>query len=157
MADASSSWSALANQSRAIRNATLTLTPHSNAAPRARKPLVDGPAVDSLSQIIVQGLEDAKAEDIVTIELVGKTTLADRMFIATGRSSTHVGAIADRVVKACCDAGYATPKVEGVPLCDWVLLDVRDAIVHIFRPDIRQFYNLEKMWSADRPGESQKS
>src|SRR5260370_36790895 len=101
MADASSSWSALANQSRAIRNATLTLTPHSNAAPRARKPLVDGPAVDSLSQIIVQGLEDAKAEDIVTIELVGKTTLAYRLFIATARSSTHVGAIADRVVEAC--------------------------------------------------------
>jgi ribosome-associated protein len=117
---------------------------------------VDGSATDSLSQAIVNGLEDAKAEDIVSVELAGKTTLADWMIIATGRSSTHVGAIADRVVKACHDAGFPPPKVEGLPLCDWVLLDARDAIVHIFRPDVRQFYNLEKMWSADRPGEAPK-
>ena len=110
-----------------------------------------------MSQIIVEGLEDAKAENIVSIELAGKTTLADRMIIASGRSSVHVGAIADRVVRACRDAGFPSPKIEGMPLCDWVLLDARDAIVHIFRPDVRQFYNLEKMWSADRPGEMSKS
>ena len=109
---------------------------------------------DPLSQIIVEGLEDAKAEEIVSIDLLGRTTLADRMIIASGRSSVHVGAIADRVVKACRDAGYPSPKVEGMPLCDWVLLDAQNAIVHIFRPDVRRFYNLEKMWSADRPGES---
>ena len=144
---------------RAKRNATLTLTPLPAAAPIVRGSASSGHAAtaDILSQIIVDGLEDAKAEDIVSIELAGKTTLADRMIIATGRSSTHVGAIADRVVKACRDAGYPAPKVEGVPLCDWVLLDARDAIVHIFRPDVRQFYNLEKMWSADRPGEARKS
>ena len=118
---------------------------------------VDGPSADSLSKIIIDGLADAKAEDIVTIELSGKTILADRMIIASGRSSTHVGAIADRVMKACRDAGFPPLKVEGMPLCDWVLLDARDAIVHIFRPDVRQFYNLEKMWSADRPGEARKS
>ena len=78
------------------------------------------------------------------------------MIIASGRSSVHVGAIADRVVKACRDAGYPPPKVEGMPLCDWVLLDAQNAIVHIFRPDVRRFYNLEKMWSADRPGEAAK-
>ena len=133
------------------------MTAHSHAAPRARKSDVEGPCADPLSQIIVEGLEDAKAENIVSIELAGKTTLADRMIIATGRSRTHVGAIADRVVKACREAGYPPPKVEGLPLCDWVLLDARDAIVHIFRPDVRQFYNLEKMWSADRPGESHRS
>ncbi len=109
-----------------------------------------------MSKIILGGLEDAKAEDIVTIELAGKTILADRMIIASGRSRTHVGAIADRVLKACRDAGFPAPRVEGLPLCDWVLLDARDAIVHIFRPDVRQFYNLEKMWSADRPGEIRK-
>ena len=112
---------------------------------------------DILSQIIVEGLEDAKAEDIVSIDLFGRTTLADRMFIASGRSSVHVGAIADRVVRACRDAGFPSPKVEGMPLCDWVLLDAQNAIVHIFRPDVRRFYNLEKMWSADRPGEAGKS
>jgi ribosome-associated protein len=79
------------------------------------------------------------------------------MIIASGRSSTHVGAIADRVMRACRDAGFPQLRVEGLPLCDWVLLDARDAIVHIFRPDIRQFYNLEKMWGADRPREVRKS
>jgi ribosome-associated protein len=101
-------------------------------------------------------LEDAKAMDVVPIDLKGKTTLADTMIIASGRSSTHVGAIADRIMKACRQAGYPTPKVEGLPLCDWVLLDAKDVIVHVFRPDVRLFYNLEKMWSADRPGEASK-
>src|SRR5208283_922856 len=128
--------------------------PHPNATRRADTAAM---AVDPLSQVIVMSLEDAKAENVVSIDLTGKTTIADRMIIASGRSSTHVGAIADRVLKACRDAGFPTPKVEGMPLCDWVLLDARDAIVHIFRPDVRQFYNLEKMWSADRPGEMSKS
>ena len=128
-------------------------------APAAGSPAASGSArtADVLSQIIVEGLEDAKAEDIVSIDLSGRTTLADRMIIASGRSSVHVGAIADRVVKACRDAGYPSPKVEGMPLCDWVLLDAQNAIVHVFRPDVRRFYNLEKMWSADRPGEAAKS
>src|ERR1700678_3259264 len=116
------------------RNATLNLTPHSAAA-AAGSPAASGSArtADVLSQIIVEGLEDAKAEDIVSIDLSGRTTLADRMIIASGRSSVHVGAIADRVVKACRDAGSPSPKGEGMPLCDWVLLDAQNAIVHIFR------------------------
>jgi ribosome-associated protein len=147
------------NQSHAKRNATLISTPHPAAAPAPRSPAVPANplAADPLSQIVVEALEDAKAEDIVSIDLLGRTTLADRMIIASGRSSVHVGAIADRVVKACRDAGYPSPKVEGMPLCDWVLLDAQNAIVHIFRPDVRRFYNLEKIWSADRPGESAKS
>jgi ribosome-associated protein len=144
---------------RAERNATLNLTSHPVAAPAARSPAASGSSLTTkgLSHIIVEALEDAKAEDVVSIDLSGRTTLADRMIIASGRSSVHVGAIADRVVKACREAGYPSPKIEGVPLCDWVLLDAQNAIVHIFRPDVRQFYNLEKMWSADRPGESAKS
>ena len=132
--------------------------PHTAAAPDVRSPAASdrSPTADSLSQINVTGREDAKAEDIVSIDLLGRTTLADRMIIASGRSSVHVGAIADRVVKACRDAGYPSPKVEGTPLCDWVLLDAQNAIVHIFRPDVRRFYNLEKLWSADRPGEQTK-
>jgi ribosome-associated protein len=147
------------NRPRGKRNATLTLTPLPAVAPSARSPAApdSSPTADTLSQIIVEGLEDAKADDIVSIDLFGRTTLADRMIIASGRSSVHVGAIADRVVKACREAGYPSPKVEGMPLCDWVLLDAQNAIVHIFRPDVRRFYNLEKMWSADRPGEAGKS
>jgi ribosome-associated protein len=143
----------------AKRNATLNLTPHPAAASAAGSPAASGKArsADVLSHAIVEALDDAKAVDIVSIDLFGRTTLADRMIIASGRSSVHVGAIADRVIKACRAAGYPSPKVEGLPLGDWVLLDAQNAIVHIFRPDVRQFYNLEKMWGADRPGEAAKS
>lgn len=75
------------------------------------------------------------------------------MIIASGRSTTHVGAIADRVLKACKEAGAPAPRVEGMPGCDWALIDAGDVIVHIFRPETRAFYNLEKMWGVDRPDE----
>lgn len=109
---------------------------------------------DLLPRTLVESLENSKAEDIVSIDLAGKTTLADVMIVASGRSNVHVGAIADHLIKACRAAGFPAPRVEGMPNCDWVLLDAGDAIVHIFKPDVRQFYNLEKMWSADRPGET---
>ncbi len=113
----------------------------------------DGP----LAKAILAGLEDSKAEDIVKVDVTGKTSLADMMIIATGRSSVHVNAIADRIARACREAGYPSPRIEGQPLCDWVLLDLGDAIVHVFRSEVRQFYNLEKLWSADRPGEARVS
>ncbi len=103
--------------------------------------------------MLIASLEDAKAEGVVAIDLTGKTTIADLMIIATGRSNVHVGAIADRVARACREAD-AKVRIEGLPNCDWVLLDAGDAIVHVFRPEARQFYNLEKMWGADRPDES---
>ena len=102
-------------------------------------------------QKILDSLDDSKAENVVVIDLAGKTSLADTMAIAQGRSNTHVGAIAERVIKACKEAGVAAPRVEGMPHNDWVLVDAGDLIVHIFRPEVRQFYNLEKMWSGDRP------
>jgi ribosome-associated protein len=111
--------------------------------------LHSGPLVRS----VLTSLEDLKAEDIVLIDLHGKTTLADVMIIATGRSSVHVGAIADRVITAFKNASHAAPRAEGLQNCDWVLVDGGDAIVHIFKPEVRQFYNLEKMWGVDRPGE----
>lgn len=104
-------------------------------------------------KVIRNSLDDAKAEEIVAIELAGKTSIADEMIIASGRSNVHVGAIAERVIKACKDVGV-TPRVEGLPACDWVLVDAGDVIVHLFRPEVRQFYNLEKMWGGDRPVES---
>ncbi|WOJ89623.1 ribosome silencing factor [Methylocapsa polymorpha] len=102
---------------------------------------------------ILTSLDDSKAEDIVSIDLHGKTSLADSMIIATGRSNIHVGAIADRVIKAFKANSATTPRVEGLQNCDWVLVDGGDVIVHIFKPEVRQFYNLEKMWGMDRPGE----
>lgn len=98
-------------------------------------------------------LDDAKAEEIVSIDLAGKTSIADTMIIASGRSNTHVAAVADRVIRTCKDLGKATPRVEGLPSADWVLVDAGDLVVHIFRPEVRQFYNLEKLWGFDRPGE----
>jgi ribosome-associated protein len=114
----------------------------------------DSPA-GKLVQTVLGCLNDAKAEDIVCIDLNGKTALADNMIIATGRSNTHVGAMAERVIKALKELGVAAPRVEGLANCDWVLVDAGDAVVHLFRPEVRQFYNLEKMWGRDRPSERQ--
>lgn len=98
-----------------------------------------------------------KAEEISLIDLEGKTSVADWMVIASGRSTTQVGAMADRVVRALKDIGAPTPGVEGLPACDWVLIDAGDVIVHLFRPEVRAFYNLEKMWGVDRPTEARSS
>ena len=96
-------------------------------------------------------LDDAKAEDTVVIDLMGKTSLADSMIVTSGRSNRHVGSIADRVIEALKESGLKDVKVEGMPHCDWVLIDAGDVIVHVFRPEVRHFYNLEKMWGGDRP------
>lgn len=98
-------------------------------------------------------LDDNKAEETVVIDLRGKSALADDMVIASGRATRHVGAIADKLVEEIRKAGHGKVKVEGLPHCDWVLLDCGDVIVHLFRPEVRAFYNLEKMWSAGRPSE----
>lgn len=101
---------------------------------------------------VLNALDEMKAEDVISIDLRGKTALADEMIIATGRSTVHVGAIADKAMRALKDAGVSA-RVEGLPQCDWVLIDAGDVIVHVFRPEVRQFYNLEKMWGGDRPAE----
>lgn len=103
---------------------------------------------------IVHWLDDAKAEDVAVIDLKGKTSIGDYMVIATGRSDRHVNAIAEQILQALKDEGHQRVRVEGQPQCDWVLIDTGDIIVHVFQPEIRAFYNLEKMWSADRAAES---
>ncbi len=109
------------------------------------------PGDGTLLRILMACLDDAKAESTTVIDLHGKTSIADAMIITTGRSSTHVSSIADRVLRALKEAGFAVPRTEGLVNGDWVLIDAGDAIVHIFRPEVREFYNLEKMWGADRP------
>ena len=103
----------------------------------------------SLLDTILASLDDAKAEDVVDIDVAAKTPIADHMVICTGRSSRHVGAIADHLVKDLKDAGFGTVAVEGQPACDWVLIDAGSIIVHVFRPEVREFYHLEKMWAPD--------
>jgi ribosome-associated protein len=98
-----------------------------------------------------------KAEDSVVIDLTGKSSIADYMVVTSGRSQRHVSAVAEHVIKDIEKAGAARARVEGMRQGDWVLIDAGDVIVHVFRPDVRAFYNLEKMWSATskdvrRPG-----
>jgi len=107
---------------------------------------------DMLSSIL-ETLEDAKAEQTIVIDLAGKTTLADAMVITTGRVNRHVSAIADQVIEMLKQHGHTGIRVEGQPHCDWVLIDAGDVILHVFRPEVRSFYNLEKMWGSDRPAE----
>jgi ribosome-associated protein len=106
-----------------------------------------------LLKIVLDTLDAAKAEKVATIDLRGKTSIGDQMVVASGRSQRHVGAVADQIIKKLKDEGFGRARVEGTTQCDWVLIDAGDVIVHIFRPEVREFYNLEKMWSADRPME----
>jgi ribosome-associated protein len=124
------------------------------AASRSRpKALPANEQASSLLATVLNSLSEAKAEDIVSLDLKGKTSIGDHMVIASGRSQRHVGAIADQLIEKLKEEGETHLRVEGMPSCDWVLVDAGDVIVHVFRPEVRQFYNLEKMWSADRPNE----
>ncbi|QDG74594.1 ribosome silencing factor [Labrenzia sp. PHM005] len=102
-----------------------------------------------LLDTVLASLEDSKAEDLVTLDIAGKSSLADHMVIVSGRSHRHVGAIADHVQRDLKSAGHGNPTVEGQTTCDWVLIDAGDVIIHIFRPEVRGFYNLEKMWAPE--------
>ncbi|MFL6799976.1 MAG: ribosome silencing factor [Xanthobacteraceae bacterium] len=105
------------------------------------------PDAEEILRLVLARLDDMKAEDTMTIDLTGKSSIADTMVVTSGRSNRHVGAIADRVREELAQVGART-RVEGVPHCDWVLIDAGDVIVHVFRPEVRAFYNLEKMWGA---------
>ena len=98
-------------------------------------------------------LEDDKAEEILAIDIRGKSSFADMLVIASGRSARHVGALADHVMRKLKEAGVKDVRVEGMPQADWVLVDAGDVVVHLFRPEVRSFYNIERIW-AGAPGPS---
>lgn len=127
------------------QGATVTALP--NGAPAAV------PAAADLNALVQGLLDDAKAENTTVIDLKGKSSIADVMIVTEGRANRHVAAIADRVVRGLKEQGLKGLRIEGLNTADWVLIDAGDVIVHIFRPEVRAFYNLEKMWSADRPVE----
>ena len=106
---------------------------------------------DALLERIRSSLDDDKAQDIVTIPMGGRSSLADAIVIATGTSSRHVAAIAEHLARRLKDAGYGTRPVNGAQQGDWVLVDAGDVIVHVFRPEVREYYNLESMWSVQEP------
>lgn len=119
--------------------------------PRTRK-AVAKPTADKtqdLLKIVETSLDDDKAEDIVAIDLRGKSTIADYMVIATGRNSRQLAAMASHLDQKLTKAGVKKISVEGAAQGDWVLLDGGDVVVHLFRPEVRNFYALEKMWGAE--------
>ena len=105
------------------------------------------PDADKTLNLILSRLDDMKAEETVTIDLRGKSAFSDYMIVTTGRANRHVGAIAENVAKGLKETGIKNIHVEGLPNCDWVLIDSGDVIVHVFRPEVREFYNLERLWT----------
>ncbi len=106
-------------------------------------------AAEDLLKTAMTCLDDNKAEDIVSIDLAGKSGIADYIVIANGRSQRQVAALTEYVVKEFKKAGHRDLIVQGLEQADWVLIDANDIIVHIFRPEVRSFYNLDKMWSTE--------
>jgi ribosome-associated protein len=119
----------------------------------ARSPDADG--VEALHKLVLTSLDDDQAVETVSIPLAGKTSIADYMVVASGRSTRQVASMAAKLaekIKAECGR---TPRVEGLPTADWVLIDAGDVIVHLFRPEVRSFYNLERMWAfGDTAGQA---
>ena len=107
----------------------------------------------SLHELILKQLDDDQAQDLVSIPLEGKSSIADHMVIASGRSTRQVAAMAMKLAEKIKQAGQPSPRVEGLPAADWVLIDAGDVVVHLFRPEVRSFYNLERMWGFGEDGE----
>lgn len=122
--------------------------PASKAKPKKKSPAA-AEGARALLDLVVKTLDDNKAEEILTIDLAGKSSIADFLVIANGRSNRQVTALADYVVKAVDEAKLGPSRIEGKSGGDWVLIDLNDVIVHLFRPEVREFYKLEKMWEAD--------
>jgi ribosome-associated protein len=129
---------------KAQKTARKTLTPA--AALQAQ------PDADKTLNMILSRLDDMKAEETVTIDLRGKSAFSDFMIVTSGRANRHVGAIAENVTKALKENGIKNIHVEGLPNCDWVVIDSGDVIVHVFRPEVREFYNLERLWTQGPSG-----
>ncbi|MDO9489003.1 MAG: ribosome silencing factor [Sphingomonadaceae bacterium] len=115
-------------------------------------PTDEDPAVTAIHELILRSLDDDQAVEVTTIPLKGKTAIADHMVIASGRSTRQVASMADKLARRIKEELGRSVKIEGLPTADWVLIDAQDVIVHLFRPEVRTFYNLEKMWAFDGDG-----
>ena len=103
----------------------------------------------ALHQLVLAQLDDDQAQEVVSIPLEGKSSIADHMVIASGRSTRQVASMAQKLAEKIKHAGFGHARVEGLPAADWVLIDAGDVVVHLFRPEVRSFYNLERMWSFE--------
>jgi ribosome-associated protein len=126
--------------------------PRAAAKPAAKTSAKLGMPTDpALLSRILASLDDDRAEDVVTIDLGGRSSLADAIIVANGRSSRHVASIAEHLARRLKEAGYGTRPVDGAAQGDWALVDAGDVIVHVFRPEVRAYYDLEGMWSVEEP------
>ena len=123
------------------------------AAPQARESL-DSKGREALLDIVLRSLDDDQAQEVVTIPLEGKSSIADHMVIASGRSTRQVAAMAQKLSERLKQGGYGPSRLEGLPAADWVLIDAGDVVVHLFRPEVRTFYNLERMWAFGDDGKA---
>ena len=117
----------------------------------AKVSVSDGPEAKELSKFIQDVLDENSAQDVIEIDIRGKSSIADYLLVASGRSNRHVSALADYVQRSLKERGFKDLIVEGQKAADWVLIDAGDVILHIFRPEVRVFYNLEKIWSVPLP------
>jgi ribosome-associated protein len=124
-----------------------------DAAGSAREPL----PVEDLHRLVLQSLDDDQAVEVVSIPLAGKSSIADHMVIASGRSTRQVASMATKLAERIKAEVGRTPRIEGLPAADWVLIDAEDVIVHLFRPEVRTFYNLERMWAFGDDAQPQRS
>jgi ribosome-associated protein len=109
-------------------------------------------SVEALHELVLRSLDDDQAQDVVSIPLTGKSNIADHMVIASGRSTRQVASMAQKLTERIKQDLGRNVRIEGLPVADWVLIDADDVIVHLFRPEVRSFYNLERMWAFE--GES---
>jgi ribosome-associated protein len=133
----------------------MTQTQLNSAAtsPAVPPPALDIPSVPgSLHALVLGSLDDDQAQEVVSIPLDGKSSIADHMIIASGRSNRQVAAIAQKLAERIKQGGFGNARIEGLPAADWVLVDAGDVIIHIFRPEVRTFYNLERMWGFGEGG-----
>ena len=104
-------------------------------------------SADALHQLVLAQLDDDQAQEVVSIPLEGKSSIADHMVIASARSTRQVAAMAQKLAEKIKQEGFGSSRIEGLPAADWVLIDAGDVVVHLFRPEVRSFYNLERMWA----------
>ena len=118
----------------------------SPSSDRNGRPPID---VEDLHRLVLKSLDDDQAVEIISIPLAGKSSIADHMVIASGRSTRQVASMASKLAQKIKEQVGRSPRIEGLPAADWVLIDADDVIVHLFRPEVRMFYNIEKIWAVD--------
>lgn len=132
--------------------ASIPLGPAQAAATTAQSLARSDVSTTALHELVMTQLDDDQAQEIVSIPLEGKSAIADHMVIASGRSTRQVASMAQKLAEAIKKAGFGNARVEGLPAADWVLIDAGDVVVHLFRPEVRSFYNLERMWAFGDSG-----